>query len=154
MPLHPLIVHIPLVLAGLVPIVAGFLAWQAWRGRAGRKSWLVALALQAVIVIGALVAVDTGGDEAGTARKVVPREAIRDHAQAADWFEYATFATLVPLAAAALLREPKQAAIAGAVAAVLALVMVAIGIRVGHLGGKVVFEHDAPAAYKSPAPPG
>jgi uncharacterized membrane protein len=147
-PLHPLIVHVPLVLAGLVPIVAGFLAWQTWRGRGSRAQWLVAIALQAVIVIGALVAIDTGGDEAGTVHTVVPRDAIHEHAQAAHWFEYASFATLAVLVVAAALRE-RRAAIAGLVAAVIAAVMVATGIRAGHLGGKVVFEYDAPAAYKA-----
>ena len=150
MPLHPLIVHIPLVLSGLVPIVAGFLAFQTQKGRGSRKQWLVALALQAAIVIGVLIAIDTGGDEAGVVRSVVPRDAIHDHADAAHWFEYATFATLALIAAATFLRD-KRAAIVGWIAAVVALVTCVIGIRVGHLGGKVVFEYDAPAAYKAPA---
>jgi hypothetical protein len=147
-PLHPLIVHIPLVLAGLVPIVAGFLAWQTWRGRGSRRQWLVALALQAVVVIGALVAVDTGGDEAGTVHTVVPREAIHAHAQAAHWFEDAAIATLVLIGVATALRD-RKAAVAGIVATVVAAGMVAIGVQTGHLGGKIVFQYDAPAAYKA-----
>ena len=150
MPLHPLIVHIPLVLAGLVPIVAGFLAYQTQRGRGSRLQWMVALALQVAIVIGALIAIDTGGDEAGVVRSVVPRDAIHEHADAAHWFEYATFATLALIAAATFLRD-KRSAIVGWVATAVAAVTVVIGIRVGHLGGKVVFEYDAPAAYKTPA---
>ena len=150
MPLHPLIVHIPLVLAGLVPFVAGFLAWQTGRGRGSRWAWAVALALEAAIVIGVLIAIDSGGDEAGVVRSVVPRDAIHEHADAAHWFEYATFATLALLIAATFLRD-KLSAILGWIATAVALVTVAIGIRVGHLGGKVVFEYDAPAAYKTPA---
>ncbi len=152
MPLHPLIVHIPLVLCGLTPIVAGFLAWQTWRGRGSRRAWLVALALQLVIVGGVLIAIDTGGDEAGVVHSVVPRDAIHEHADAAHWFEYATALTLVLVIAATALRD-RRSAIAGGAAAVIALVTVAIGIRVGHLGGKIVFECDAPAAYKTPAAP-
>ncbi|HTJ45372.1 MAG TPA: DUF2231 domain-containing protein [Kofleriaceae bacterium] len=148
MPLHPLIVHIPLVLAGLVPIVAAYLARETWLGRGSRRAWLVPLALQVVIVATVLIAIDTGGDEAGVVRAVVPRDAIHDHAGAAHWFEYATIATLAILAAAAWLRD-RRAAIAGFVATAVALVTVVIGIRVGHLGGKLVFEHDAPAAYRA-----
>lgn len=147
MPLHPLIVHVPLVLAGLTPIIAAYLAWQTWRGRDTRRGWLVAIALQVVIVAGAVIAIDTGGDEAGVVHTVVPREAIRDHAGSARWFEYASGATLALLAASAVLRD-RRAAIAGGAATVVALATLAIGIRTGHLGGKIVFEHDAPSAYK------
>jgi hypothetical protein len=151
MPLHPAIVHIPLVLCGLVPIVAGFLAWQAWRGRGSRRAWLVAIALQLVIVITAYVAADAGSDDAHVISGAVPRDAIHEHAQAAGWFEWANDATLALLVAAAALRD-KRSAIAGFAATAAAAVTVAMAFRVGHLGGKIVFEHDAPGALKLPRP--
>jgi len=49
LPLHPLIVHLPLALALLVPLLAAgtLLAW--WRGwLPGRRSWAVVVALQAL----------------------------------------------------------------------------------------------------------
>jgi hypothetical protein len=148
MPLHPAIVHIPLVLCGLTPIVAAFLAWRTWRGHGDRRAWLVAIALQLVIVIGAYVAANAGSSDAHAIGGAVPRDAIHEHAQAAGWFEWAADATLALLVAAAALRD-KRSAIAGFAAAAVATVTVAIAFRVGHLGGEIVFEHDAPAALKS-----
>jgi len=148
MPLHPAIVHIPLVLCGLVPIVAGFLAWQTWRGRGSRRAWAVAIALEAVIVLAAYVAANAGSDDAHTIAGAIPRDAIHDHASAARWFEWANDATLALLVAAAALRD-KRSAIAGFVATATAALTVAIAFRVGDLGGRIVFEHDAPAALRA-----
>ena len=146
MPLHPIVVHIPLVLAGLTPVVAGWLAWQTWRGRGSRRAWLVAFTLQAVIVGSALVAIDTGGDEADVVRKVVPRGAIGAHAHDAKQFAIGAGAVGVMLLAAVAFTE-KKAAVAGGVAAAAAVVVVLLGVRAGHEGGKLVYQYDAAAAY-------
>lgn len=146
MPIHPIVVHIPLVLAGLTPIVAGWLAWQTWQGRGSRRAWFVAFALQAVIVGSALVAIDTGGDEAEVVRKVVPHGTIGEHAHEARQFTMAAGAVAAMLLAAVVFTD-KKAAVAGAVAAAASLFVVLLGIRAGHAGGKLVFEYDAGAAY-------
>jgi len=146
-PLHPLIVHIPLVLAGLTPLITGFLAWHAWRGGTTRRAWLVPLALQLVIFVGAWLAMSSGEDQAEIVRAVVPRGSIGEHAHAAQWFTWATFATLVVIGAAVALRG-RRVAIAGVLATALALATVGLGVRAGHRGARLVFEYDAPSAYR------
>jgi uncharacterized membrane protein len=150
-PLHPLIVHVPLVLAGLTPLVAGYLAWRTSRGQVSRAAWAVAVALQIVIFVGAWTAMATGKHEASIVRAVVGRDAIGEHADAAQRFMWASFAVLAALVAATFLRG-RRGAIAGGAATALALVTLALGIRAGHLGGGLVFEHDAPRAYQPAAP--
>jgi hypothetical protein len=146
MPIHPIVVHVPLVLAGLTPLVAGWLAWQTWRGKGSRRAWLVAFALQAVIVGSALVAIDTGGDEADVVRKVVPHGVIGAHAHAARQFTIGAGAVAAMLLAAVVFTD-KKAAVAGGVAAAAAVFVVVLGLRAGHAGGKLVFQYDAGAAY-------
>ena len=150
-PLHPVIVHIPLVLAGVVPLVVGWLSWRAIRGGASRRAWAVALALQAVVLGGALIALDTGGDEEERALQVVPAAAIEAHEERAELFTLEAAATGLLIAGATALRRRGSAAL-GVAATAASLAVVVLGVRTGSAGGALVYQHDAAAAYTHVAP--
>ena len=149
MPLHPIVVHIPLVLAGLIPIVAGWLTWRTLRGASNRRAWAAALALQAVVLGGALVALRTGGQEEERVEERVPEAAIEVHEERAEAFTIGAGVVGALLLAAVALRG-RGAAAAGAAATVAAAVVVLLGVRTGEAGGQLVYVHDAPAAYAQP----
>ena len=50
MPLHPAIVHLPLALAILMPLVATGFAWALWTGRMHPRAWLAVVAFQALLL--------------------------------------------------------------------------------------------------------
>lgn len=152
LPLHPLIVHLPLALALLLPLLAAgtLLAW--WRGwLPGRRSWAVVVALQALLTLSAWAALRTGRAEEERVETTVAESVLETHEEAAEIFLGAAAGVFI-LAVLALLvpgeRVPRL--VAG-----LALVGMALGtvlaVRVGEAGGELVYRHGAAAVYASPS---
>lgn len=151
LPLHPLIVHFPLALAFLLPLLAAaaLLAW--WRGwLPGRRSWAVVVALQAGLTLSAWAALRTGQAEEERVEATVAEAVLEVHEEAAEVF-LGTAAGVLVLTLLALLvpgdRVPR-------LVASLALVGMALGtvlaVRVGEAGGELVYRHGAAAVYASP----
>jgi hypothetical protein len=149
LPLHPVIVHVPLVIALLVPVVLALLTWFAWRGRATRIAWAGALALQALVVGGGLLALQTGEAEEERVEDVVAESAIEEHEERASLFVWAAAGVLV-LAGAAF-AFPRAAKWLGAGAAAAAVAVGLIGVSVGHAGGELVYRDGAASVYTSGA---
>jgi uncharacterized membrane protein len=147
LPLHPAIVHLPMALALMMPIVAAGFAWALWTGRAGSRAWMAVVALQALLVASGLAAIQTGEAEEERVERVVQERAIHEHEERAEAFVWASGATLG--AAMLLLAFRSRAARrATAAAVVLGCIGVAgLGFRVGHAGGELVYVHGAGSAY-------
>jgi len=151
LPLHPAIVHIPLGLAMLMPVLAAGFAWAIWTGRMGLRAWLAVVALQGLLVGSALVAINTGSSEEERVEQVVPEQALHQHEESAEQFAWASGAAMV-LSALVLLGHRRS--VAGALTAVTVIATVAIaglGLRVGHAGGQLVYGHNAASAYAQSA---
>ena len=152
LPLHPAIVHLPLGLAFIIPALAAGFAWALWTGRVRPRAWLVIVALQAVLLVAGLVAMNTGQREEDRVEAVVTESAIEHHEELAEQFVWATGVTLL-LAALVVISKNPQAGRALMTATVIGTAIVAgSAIRVGHAGGQLVYAHNAGAAYASVAP--
>jgi uncharacterized membrane protein len=158
-PLHPAVVHVPLGLALVLPLVAAGLALALWRGLLPRRSWAVVVLLQLVLVGGAAAALLTGGHEEDRVERVVGKAPIHRHEEAAEDFLWAAVAVLA--VAGAVLLLPARAVPAGALVTVGAtLVVAALALRTGKAGGELVYRFGAAAAYGAgpgavpPPPPG
>lgn len=151
-PLHPAIVHFPVVL-----IVLGCAAaWVAVFVRKGNAPWFAAVLL-VLGAVGAWVAKETGKSDGGLLDSLSSQaEALLDAHQ--NWADRtvmaATITALMAVAAAAVFRFPKLArslAVASALAASVAGWTV---YETGHRGGALVFEHGAgvraPSAARAP----
>ena len=85
-PLHPAVVHFPIVLTFLLPLVALGALWHARRNPGSRGAWMLTVALAGALTASAWMAVETGeGDEEG-AEQVVPDAALESHEEAAERF--------------------------------------------------------------------
>ncbi|MBK7581436.1 MAG: hypothetical protein IPI67_14645 [Myxococcales bacterium] len=150
MPLHPAVVHFPVALAVLVPLVAlgVLLAWR--RGWLPARTWVVVVALQAVLAVGAVVAMKTGEGDEERVEKVVREASIEAHEDAAKLFTLVGFGVLV-LAAAPLLskRDSLKQALAGA-SIVGSLGLVGLAYNAAHRGGQLVYAEGAGSAYTTP----
>ena len=147
LPLHPAVVHLPLGLAFIIPLLAIGFAWALWTGRVRLRAWAVIVALQAVLFGAALIAMSTGEREEEQVESIVPHAALERHETYAAQFVWATGITLL-LSALTLVFRPRIATRGLVVAAVAGtLIVAAAAIRVGHAGGQLVYAHNAGAAY-------
>lgn len=151
LPLHPLVVHVPLVLAMLLPVVIAVILIGDRRGRLGRTSWWTAVAAAALLFVGSLVSVNTGGREEERVEAVVAESAIEQHEERAETFTWAGGITLALLFAVPLFRSPKTRRRLGTAGLVAAVAAGILAIRVGHSGGSLVYVHNAGAAYVTDA---
>lgn len=153
LPLHPVVVHLPLVIALLVPALAAGLTWASFRGRAGRRAWAIALALQAIVAGTALLAMRTGEGAEESAEAVAPESALHAHEEAAEVFLFGAIAVLVGLGATVALK-PRWSRWAGLAVTGGALAVALLGVRVGHAGGTLVYKHGAGVTLTEPGPAG
>ena len=154
LPLHPAIVHVPLGLAFILPALAIGYAWTLWKGTVRPRAWLAIVALQAVLLAAGVVAMNTGEREEDRVERVVPSAALEQHEAYAEHFVWATGFTLVLAGLVLVSRRPAiaHALIAATVAGTVVVAVAAI--RVGHAGGRLVYEHNAGAAYATAAAAG
>ena len=151
LPLHPIVVHVPLALAVLLP-AAGAAVLLAWRrGWLPGRTWVLVVAMQAALLGGGFLALQTGEADEERAERFVPNAALESHEQTGKIFLAAGalvfVLSLLPLIAR---RESLRQAAAGATIAG-SLGVAFLAVRTGHGGGELVYRHQAAAAY---APPG
>ncbi len=152
LPLHPAIVHLPLGLAFILPALAIGYAWTVWKGAIRPRAWLAIVALQAVLLAAGLVAMNTGEREEDRVERLVPGVALEQHEAYAEQFVWATGFTLVLAGLVLVSRRPAIARTLLVASVGGTIVVAAAALRVGHAGGKLVYEHNAGAAYSAAAP--
>lgn len=144
-PLHPSIVHFPIVLGLVLPILAALALWRMHDG-APVRTWGGA-ALVAVLTFGAgFVAARTGHSEEERVEDVLAsEEPIHEHEEAADLFLIVSGITaglaIVGFVPGTVGRAARLLALLGAVAGGGTIA------RTGFLGGELVYRHGAAAAY-------
>lgn len=144
-PLHPALVHFPIVLTFLLPLAAFGALWYGRRNPGARTGWMLTTALAGALTASAWVAVETGEGEEELVERVVPDAPLDAHEEAAERFLLLSGGVLL-LAGAGLLRgrigtAARLATAAGSVGLVVA------GALVGHSGGELVYRHGAAAAH-------
>lgn len=146
-PLHPAIVHFPVVLAFLVPLFVAGAVWAIRRGANARRAWLLPLVVSAALALSAYASVQTGEGDSERVERVVSERAVDSHEEMAEAFLTGS-AGLVALALLGLLGGiPGR--VARAVTGVGAIVLIGVVVRVGHSGGELVYRYGAAAAYTS-----
>ncbi len=148
-PLHPAIVHFPIVLVVLLPFFAIGALWAIRRGANPIKAWTIPLVLAAALTLSAFVALRTGQAQARKVGHVIGRELVEGHEEAAERFLILSGVLLV--IAGAGLAKGVVGRSARLVASVGALGMVVAGVQVGGSGGELVYKHGAASVYATPA---
>ncbi len=149
---HPKVVHIPMALTVLMPLVAGGLALAWWRNWLPWRAWFVAIGLQAILLVSGVVALRTGEAEEERVERVVSARLIEAHEEAAEVFVWVSGAVLAVMLAAAAF-GPRRSGLPVASAATLGtLIVLGLGYRTGQAGGSLVYEHGAAQAYGTSGP--
>jgi len=136
-PLHPAVVHFPIVLMILLPVVALGALWAIRRGAAPLRAWAIPVALAAGLTLSAWAAVETGESQGEQVADTLGKQAVESHEEAAERFLLLSGVVLV-VTGAGLLRGivGRAARVVGTVAT---LGLVAAGYQVGHSGGRLVY---------------
>jgi len=144
-PLHPAIVHFPIVLVFLVPVAALAAIVAIRRGAAPRAAWAVAFALAGALFASSFVATRTGQADEEVVEDVVSERVIEEHEESGERFLYLAGALLgvssLGFLAGAAGQAGRYATLAGG-----ALLVVA-GWQVGHSGGELVYGQGAASAH-------
>jgi uncharacterized membrane protein len=144
-PLHPAVVHFPIVLMFLLPVAAVAALWLIRNGARVSRAWTLVLAAAAALAASAWLAVETGESDEEAVERVVAEAPIGRHEEAAERFLLLA-GGMVVLAGLGLVRGPVGAG-ARLATMVGALGLAAAGVAVGHSGGELVYRHGAAAAH-------
>ncbi|MBC86828.1 MAG: hypothetical protein CL677_06570 [Bdellovibrionaceae bacterium] len=148
-PLHPAIVHLPIGLVLILPIVTLILMTFFFRGSISKQILLVIVALHGVLVGSTYIALETGENEEHVVEKVISESLIEGHEERAESFMAGT--VVVFLMSLALIGHslglPPKPVLSVVLLGQFALVL--LGYKVGHSGGELVYIHGASQVYTS-----
>lgn len=143
-PLHPALVHFPIVLALLSPVIAGTLLWAIHAKKLPATAWLGVVLLQLCVAGSGWLSAEAGEEEEERVERFVLEAPLEEHEEAAERFVWIA-GLLIPLAAAGLL----PGALGGGARAALTIASLGAAIavgQVGHTGGELVYRHGAASA--------
>lgn len=144
-PLHPAVVHFPIVLALLLPVVAIIGLIMIRRGADVRRSWLPTVGVAIALAGSSWLAVQTGEHEEEAVEEVVAERPIHDHEEAAEVFLALSVVTMLLVTTG--LSGGRVGNLARPVATAATVLSVGLTFQVGHTGGELVYEHGAASAY-------
>lgn len=137
-PLHPALVHLPLGIAVVLPIVAAFIAFLIFRG-VDRRAFFVVVGLELLLVGSGLLALRSGESEEERVESLVGEAQIEAHEHAAQRFVMAGAITLLLSGGAALFRDRRKLGFASlGVTGATALVAL-LAVQTGKAGGELVY---------------
>lgn len=150
---HPKLVHVPMALGILMPLIAGGVLFAWWRNWLPARGWFLAVILQAILVGSGVLALRSGEAEEDRVERVVAERYIEEHEEAAEVFVGASGAVLALMLLAAALGARRSGVATGAVATLGTLLVLGLGYRTGQAGGRLVYEQGAAQAYTADVAP-
>jgi uncharacterized membrane protein len=147
LPLHPIVVHFPIVLGALLPLLAILLWWAIKKWQWTPKVWALVSAVALVYCLFAVTAVQLGEEDEEKVEKVVSEKVIEEHEEAGELIPWIAGTLFLVSLGGFTVRYSKQAKMA---MIGLSLVAVVPLIHAGHTGGELVYEHGASIAHLPP----
>jgi uncharacterized membrane protein len=144
-PLHPAVVHFPIVLMFLLPLAGLVAFWQIRRGANTLRAWAFPLSVAAALAASSWLAVETGESQGEQVEEAVAEAPLESHEERAEQF-LGLSAGLVLLTAAGLVRG-RAGTVLRLTAVAGALGLVAVGAQVGHSGGELVYRYGAASVH-------
>jgi uncharacterized membrane protein len=136
-PLHPAVVHFPIVLMAFLPLAALGALWAVRRGVAPVRAWIFPMVMAGALTLSAWTALQTGQSQEERVEEIVGEQRIERHEEAGERFLILS-GLVFALSAAGLIRGATGKG-ARAVATVASLGLLVAGYQVGHTGGTLVY---------------
>src|SRR5512140_891657 len=153
MPLHPAVIHLPLGLAVILPLIVGAMAYALWREEIPRKAWALALALQGILVATVWAGMRAGAADLQKVQILVPAAQLQAHEAAAQALFAGSLVALLVYAAVFAFNSVVARRTATIAAAVASVAVACLALWVGRAGGSLVYTYGAAEAH-APAVPG
>ena len=147
LPLHPIVVHLPIVLGSLLPVLAILLWWAIKKWQWTPKVWALVSAVALVYTLSATGAVLLGEEDEEKVEKVISEEVIEEHEEAGELIPWLAGTLFLVSLGGFTVKYSKRAQLA---MIVLSLVGIVPLVNAGHTGGELVYKHGAAMAHLSP----
>ncbi len=147
LPLHPIVVHFPIVLGSLLPLLAIGLWWAIKKWQWTPKVWALVSAVALIYTLSAVVAVQLGEADEEKVENVISEKVIEEHEEAGELIPWLAGTLFLVSLGGFSVKYSKRAQLA---LIVLSLVAVVPLINAGHTGGELVYEHGASIAHLPP----
>lgn len=148
-PLHPAVVHIPIGLAAVLPVVALGAVIAIHRGWVGKRVWLAVLFLQAITFGGGLLSASTGENDRRQTVMIVGSGPLDEHEEQGERFNV-TAGIALALGVAGAFPGPTAAITTARIASAIGTgASAALGFYAGHSGGELVYRYGAANAFTS-----
>jgi uncharacterized membrane protein len=144
-PLHPAVVHFPIVLAFLLPLFAIGALVAIRKGARPLRAWSLPLVVGAALTLSSWVAIETGEDQDERVERIVAEQPLETHEERAEMF--LTLSVVLLLVSATGLARGVVGRAGRVTATVGAVALVVAAAQVGHSGGELVYRHGAASAY-------
>lgn len=147
LPLHPVVVHFPIVLGIVLPFVALVLWWGIEKKGWPVKTWIGVAVLALVYTLSAAGAVVLGENDEERVEKVVPEKVIEQHEEAGEAVPWIAGGLLLVSVAGFRFKNSHHARLALVILSLAAIVPLA---NTGHTGGELVYRHGAATVHLAP----
>ena len=143
LPVHPALVHLPIGMSFLLPLLALSIAFAITRTWLPRGAWLLVVMVSAIITGAAFFTRQTGEQEEHRLNDPSLQRGIHEHEESANWFIASTVLTSLLAVAVAFIKSVRAFSVASFLVAVFTFFPLSIALRTGYLGGRLVFEQAA-----------
>ncbi len=152
LPLHPAVVHLPLGLSFVMPLVAIGIAIAVRRGRLPRAAFAVVTGLQLLLAGSAFVAMQLGHHDERRVEKIVGERAIDAHEERGEALVW-TAAGVAALGIALLVVPARAVGLVSALTVAGTLAVATLAYLTGEAGGAIIYRHGGASAYATPSAP-
>jgi uncharacterized membrane protein len=149
-PLHPILVHFPIVLGFALPILALVALLRIGAGVKVPAAWLPVLLIALLTLVGGFVSVQSGEGEEEIVEKVVPHDAMEAHE--GNGKRFMVIAAIAFVVALGGLAGRRVGGAARGLTVLVALLLAAQLLWTAKTGGALVYEHGAASAYSGDIP--
>lgn len=146
-PLHPIVVHFPIALSFLLPILALVFAFFIKTKKMNGSMWAIIMGLHLFTVGMGYLSLETGEREEDVVEKIVDKELIAEHEKYAEIFVGVTVVATVISIVAYFIQAHLQMYVQLANVIVL-LIAAFFAYETGEHGGELVYKHGATRAYE------
>lgn len=144
LPLHPVVVHFPVVLGILLPFAALAIWWAIKKGHLHLNAWILVTVLALGYGASSYIAVELGEEDEEKVEEIISEKVIEEHEEAGELVLWVSGGLLL-FSLAGLIRKDLHSVRLGV--AILALIAIAPLVDAGHTGGKLVYQYGAANAH-------